>query len=94
VLLAGAGKPPIRKDTVDRCSPQSLAAIGESRSTGLDDITRTMTKVDRLAPGAAPAEPPAEAAPAEGAGAGSEAPGTALPPDFVAPAEPVAPPSE
>jgi hypothetical protein len=80
VLLAGAGEPlDPQEDTVDRCSPQSLALVGQVVLDGLDDITRTMIKVDRLAPGSPQSEAPTQAAP-EG--------------DFSAPAEPEVPRSE
>jgi hypothetical protein len=80
VILAGAGEPLApADDTVEGCSAQSLGIVGQAALDGLDEITRTMVKVDRLAPGAA--KP-------------SEVPATGMPEDFAAPGEPEAPQSE
>jgi hypothetical protein len=63
VLLAGADdalEP--RDDVAGRCSRESLAAVGQVSLDALDEITRTLVKVDRLVPagGARKAAPEAE----------------------------------
>lgn len=79
VMLAGADDELAPEDDVaERCSPESLATVGQAALDALDEITRTLVKVDRLVPasGGRKAPPDAEsAAPEPGApGAGGAPP--------------------
>jgi hypothetical protein len=81
VMLAGADDELAPEDDVAaRCSPESLATVGQAALDALDEITRTLVKVDRLVPAAggrkAPpdAESPAPEPDAPDAGGASPAP--------------------
>lgn len=73
----GGGEPPgahanSEDDTEERCSPQSLAAVGAVTLAALDEISQRLAKIDRFAqrPEPAPAAEPA----------GREAPAPSAPP--------------
>jgi hypothetical protein len=77
VLLAGAGEAvPPEEDTLERCSPESLATVGQVSLDALDDIAATLVKVDRLAPGGRRSGDAADAEEPSSAGDGAARSGT------------------